>query len=110
MAIALSTLMLGVLGTSTAQAGVFTVEGAVLNQQCLGGDFVRVTLTATATDPALFAWDFTNNGSFDTRPSANPTVQRVYPDEVNVTARVGAINQARETDTDLVSFATLRGP
>lgn len=98
------------IGSQSAHAGVFTVEGVVVNQQCIGGDFVRVTLTATATDPALFAWDFTNNGSFDTGLRANPTVSRLYPDETNITARVGAVNEARQTDTDLVTFATLRCP
>ena len=109
--LALAASVLGGVGASPAHAyGSFTVTGVVVSQRCLSGDFVLVTLTATATDPAAFAWDFTNNGSFDSMPSTNPTVRHVYPDETNVTARVGAINQARETDVDLVSFATLRCP
>ena len=38
------------------------------------------------------------------------TVNHGYPDEVNVTARVIAVNSAGERATDTVSFATLRCP
>jgi hypothetical protein len=53
----------------------------VQNQQCLGGDIVNVTLTATlnpAQRNVRFSWDFNNDGIFDTAPSTNPTVTTQY--------------------------------
>jgi PKD repeat protein len=87
-----------------------TLTATVQNQQCQGGDFVNVTLTATLSPPAQrvqFQWDFNNDGVFDTPLSPNPTVNHVYPDEVNVTATVRAVRGNRSA-TDSVSFSTLR--
>ena len=82
----------------------------VQDQQCQGGDFVNVTLTATLNPPAQrvqFQWDFNNDGIFDTPLSPNPTVNHLYPDEVNVTAVVRAVKRNRSA-TDSVTFSTLR--
>lgn len=101
------------LANERSEPLAINVEGFVVDQQCVGtgGDFVEVTLSAMAqstVQPVRYAWDFTANGSFDTGPLADPTVQNVYPDEVNVTVRVGAANRNREVDVDTFSFATLR--
>ncbi|MDQ3198485.1 MAG: hypothetical protein M3Q46_04735 [Verrucomicrobiota bacterium] len=80
------------------------------NQQCQGGDFVNVTLTATlspAQTNVRYSWDFNNDGVFDTAPSSSPTVSTLYPDEVNATAVVRVTKGARSA-TDSVTFATLR--
>jgi PKD domain-containing protein len=113
--------MLGVGAAQTAGASparsaspkvpqALSVTAQVIDQQCQGGDFVNVTLDATAqsTSPVRFAWDFTNNGSFDTGRLRNPMVTHLYPDEVNVTARVGAGNAEGNRVADTVSFSTLR--
>jgi uncharacterized protein (DUF58 family) len=108
--------VVGLLAVGSAQAAPKTpqslsVTGFVVDQQCRGGDFVRVTLSATAqssSQPVQYAWDFTNNGSFDTGVLTNPTVSRLYPDEVNVTARVGARNPEGNRAVDTVTFSTLR--
>jgi hypothetical protein len=91
-------------------ATTVTLTAAVQDQQCQGGDFVNVTLTATLHPPAQnvrFQWDFNNDGVFDTPLSANPTVSHLYPDEVNVTAVVKAV-KGRRSATDPVTFSTLR--
>jgi phosphodiesterase/alkaline phosphatase D-like protein len=98
-------------GAQPAAPASISVTASVASQQCQGGDNVLVTLSADATSssqPVQFRWDFTNNGSFDTRASQNNTVTHVYPDEVNVTARVAAQNPDRERVADTVSFTTLR--
>ena len=115
-AVLAATAVAGLFAIGSAQAGpktpqALSVTAAVVDQQCRGGDFVRVTLTATAastSQPVRYRWDFTNNGSFDTPVLANPTVSRLYPDEVNVTARVGAGNAEGDRATDTVTFSTLR--
>jgi len=107
---ALLGLMLGLAVPSGQAATNATLTAAVQNQQCQGGDFVNVTLTATLSPPAQrvqFQWDFNNDGVFDTPLSPNPTVNHVYPDEVNVTAVVRAVKGNRSA-TDSVTFSTLR--
>ena len=95
-------------GLAAPAAPVLTAT--VQDQQCLGGDFVNVTLTATLSPPksgVRFSWDFNNDGIFDTAPNRNPTVTTQYPDEVNATATVKVTKGTRSV-TDSVTFATLR--
>ena len=95
-------------GLAAPAAPVLTAS--VQNQQCQGGDFVNVTLTATLSPPrsgVRFSWDFNNDGIFDTAPNRNPTVTTQYPDEVNVTATV-KVTKGTKSATDSVTFATLR--
>lgn len=106
----LSLILLGVAVPSGQTAPTVTLTALVQNQQCRGGDFVNVTLTATLNPPqqnVRFQWDFNNDGIFDTPLSPNPTVNHRYPDEVNVTAVVRAMKGQRQA-TDAVSFSTLR--
>ncbi len=87
-----------------------TLTASVQNQQCQGGDFVNVTLTATLSPPkrnVLYEWDFDNDGIFDTAPSPNPTVTHLYPDEETVTATVRA-SKGNRSATDSVTFGTIR--
>jgi hypothetical protein len=106
---------LGALGGTHAVAtpsvpSVLMIEGFVQDQQCQGGDFVRVTLSATveSSSDARFRWDTNGDGRFDTPASANPTVMVLYPDEVNRTVTIGGKNREGNTDRDTFSFATLR--
>jgi hypothetical protein len=95
----------------TAAPSSLTLTASVANQACMGGDFVRVTLTATAessSDVLGYRWDFRNDGRFDTRVLQSPTVNTRYPDEINVTAKVIARNAEGNMASDTVSFATLR--
>jgi len=106
----LGLMVLGVAVPSAQTAPAVTLTALVQNQQCRGGDFVNVTLTATINPPqqnVRFQWDFNNDGIFDTPLSPNPTVSHRYPDEVNVTAVVRAVKGQRQA-TDAVSFSTLR--
>ena len=106
----LGLMILGFAVPSGQTAPAVTLTAMVQDQQCQGGDFVNVTLTATLTPPAQrvrFQWDFNNDGIFDTPLSSNPTVSHVYPDEVNVTAVVKAV-KGRRSATDSVTFSTLR--
>ena len=106
----LGLMVLGVAVPSGQTAPAVTLTALVQDQQCQGGDFVNVTLTATLNPPAQrvrYQWDFNNDGTFDTPLSANPTVTHRYPDEVNVTAVVRAVKGQRQA-TDSVSFSTLR--
>jgi uncharacterized protein (DUF58 family) len=106
----LGLMILGFAVPSGQTAPAVTLTAMVQDQQCQGGDFVNVTLTATLTPPAQrvrFQWDFNNDGIFDTPLSSNPTVSHLYPDEVNVTAVVKAVKGARSA-TDSVTFSTLR--
>jgi len=103
-------MILGFAVPSGQTATTATLTGVVQDQQCQGGDFVNVTLTATLTPPAQrvrFQWDFNNDGVFDTSLSLDPTVTHLYPDEVNVTAVVKAVRGNRSA-TDSVTFSTLR--
>ena len=106
----LGLMILAVAVPSGQTATTVTLTAMVQNQQCQGGDFVNVTLTATLNPPAQrvqFQWDFNNDGIFDTPLSPDPTVSHLYPDEANVTAVVRAVRGNRSA-TDSVTFATLR--
>lgn len=97
-------------GSTTTAPQAITVTGFMVDQVCLNGDTVQVMLTAQARStsrPVQFQWDFTNNGSFDT-PPGRPAATTTYGDEVNVTALVQATNSDGESDTDTVTFGTLR--
>jgi uncharacterized protein (DUF58 family) len=86
-----------------------TLTALVQDQQCQGGDFVNVTLTATLSPQprnVRYSWDFNNDGIFDTAPSRNPTVTHLYPDETNQTATVKVTKGTRSV-TDSVTFSTL---
>lgn len=109
-AMLLGLVLLGVAVPSGQTAPTATLTAVVQDQQCQGGDFVNVTLTATLNPPAQgvrFQWDFNNDGIFDTPISSSPTVNHLYPDEVNVTAVVRAMKGERH-GRDSVSFSTLR--
>jgi uncharacterized protein (DUF58 family) len=101
-------LMLCTMAAPTAQA--LTVNAFVVRQVCLNGDFVRVTLSATVqpNQPVRYRWDFTNNGTFDTPLSSNPTVTHTYPDERRFTARVRVVNARGVIAFDTVTFTTRR--
>jgi uncharacterized protein (DUF58 family) len=106
----LGLMILGFAVPSGQTATTVTLTALVQDQQCQGGDFVNVTLTATLNPPApnvRFQWDFNNDGIFDTALSSSPTVSHLYPDEVNVTAVVKAV-KGRRSATDSVTFSTLR--
>jgi uncharacterized protein (DUF58 family) len=106
----LGLVVLGIAVPSGQTAPTVTLTAVVQDQQCQGGDFVNVTLSATLQPPAQrvrFQWDFNNDGVFDTPLSPNPTVNHLYPDEVNVTAVVRAVKGGRSA-TDPVAFSTLR--
>ena len=103
-------ILLGVAVPSGQTAPTVTLTAVVQDQQCQGGDFVNVTLTATINPPqqnVRYQWDFNNDGIFDTPLSSSPTVTHLYPDEVNVTAVVKAVKGNRSA-TDSVTFSTLR--
>ena len=88
-----------------------TVTAFVQNQQCLSGDVVRVTLSATAETTSFiqgWVWDTNNDGNPDGGGRQSPTINANYPDEVLRTARVGARNLEGDIDTDAVTFVTLR--
>jgi hypothetical protein len=109
---ALASLALFLVVPMHAQSSApLTVTALVENQVCLSKDFVQVNLSASATSdsqPVGFRWDFTNNGSFDTRRNTDPSETHIYPDESPVTVRVGAINKAGERAQDTITFSTLR--
>jgi hypothetical protein len=103
-------MILGFAVPSGQTATAVTLTAVVQNQQCQGGDFVNVTLSATLNPPqqnVQFQWDFNNDGVFDTPLSTNPTVTHLYPDEVNVTAVVRVV-KGRRSATDPITFSTLR--
>ena len=108
---ALSLTLIGIAVTPARSAPeAISVIALVVDQQCMGGDNVQVTLSAVV-DPdqqAKFRWDFNNDGVFDTQANTNPTVVNLYPDEETVTAAVAARNRAGETARDRISFGTLR--
>ena len=94
-----------------AEPQSLTVTAFVENQTCMGGDFVRVNFSATATsssNPVGFRWDFNNDGRFDTQLSTDPNAARIFPDEVNVTSTVGALNREGNRARDSITFSTLR--
>ncbi|HEY2714547.1 MAG TPA: PKD domain-containing protein [Chthoniobacterales bacterium] len=85
------------------------LTAVVQDQQCQGGDFVNVTMTATLSPQqrnVRYSWDFNNDGIFDTAPSRNPTVTHLYPDETNQTATLKVTKGTRSV-TDSVAFSTL---
>jgi uncharacterized protein (DUF58 family) len=86
-----------------------TLTAVVEDQQCQGGNFVDVTLTAVLDrhpHGVQYEWDFNNDGVFDTPLSPDPTVIHRYPDETNVTAVVRAVKGRRHA-SDAVVFSTL---
>jgi uncharacterized protein (DUF58 family) len=99
---------LGMVAVPAAQA--LTVNAFVVKQSCVNGDVVAVTLSATVQPnvSVKYRWDFTNNGTFDTAASTNPTVTHRYPDERRVTARVVAIRPDGTKAFDTVTFTTKR--
>jgi PKD repeat protein len=106
----LGLMILGFAVPSGQTATTATLTAIVQDQQCQGGDFVNVTLTATLNPMprnVQFQWDFNNDGIFDTPLSPNPTVIHRYRDERNVTAVVKAVKGTRSA-TDSVTFTTLR--
>ena len=87
-----------------------TLTASVQDQQCQGGDFVNVTLTATLSpqqNNVRYSWDFNNDGIFDTAPSQNPTVTHFYPDGTNQIATVKVIKGKRSM-TASVNFDILQ--
>ena len=109
-AAALSLILVAIVAPSAHTApNVVTLTASVQDQNCLGGDFVDVTLTATLQPPQTgvrYSWDFDNDGVFDTQPSTNPTVTHQYLDETSVTARV-RVTKGRKSAEDTVTFGTL---
>jgi uncharacterized protein (DUF58 family) len=111
-AITLALFMVALTAPAVFARVTATLRASVVSQQCAGGDGVNVTLTATLqpNKPNVrYEWDLNNDGIFDTAPSTNPTVSNVYPDEVQVTARVRATKGTRSAEST-VSFQTLRCP
>ena len=98
---------------AVAAPSALSVQAVFVNAVCQGGDFAKVSLTATttgATGAVKYKWDWTNNGSFDTRILANAQVTHLYGDELTVTARVGARDSSGATAFDTVQFSTPRCP
>ena len=103
-------LMLSVPMHAQVVPNSLTVTAFVENQVCMGGDFVQVTFSATATsssNPVGFRWDFNNDGRFDTPRNTDSTAVRIFRDEAQFTTRVGAINQAGETAQNRIRFTTM---
>jgi PKD repeat protein len=93
------------------QPDTLTLSGFVQNQVCVNKDFVKVTLSASASsdhNPIGFRWDLNNDGKWDTAINTDPTVIQVYPDEARFTVRVGAGNQFGDRKVSKFSFNTLR--
>jgi uncharacterized protein (DUF58 family) len=108
-------LAAAIAGASPAMAAprALQVTAVFVSAQCQGGDFANVKLTAQtsgSTGDVMYKWDWTNNGSFDTRALQNPSVQHLYGDELTVTARVGARDSTGATATDTIQFSTPRCP
>jgi hypothetical protein len=114
-------LLVGTVGTIAAcliaaapvraSTDSLTVTAFLVDQQCRGGDIVSVTLSATVVSSSEvrgFRWDFNNDGRWDTGILSEPTVVHPYPDEVTVTARVGAVNVEGNRAVDRIMFTTLR--
>ena len=101
-------VVLGVMAAPGAQAQALTVHAFVVRQSCVIGGDAAVTLSATVRPnvPVTYRWDFTNNGSLDTRANRNPTVTHVYNDEIRVTARVVATTANGMRASDTVTFTT----
>jgi len=104
-------MILGFAFASGQSASAATLTAFVVDQQCQGGDFVQVTLSATlepASRRVQYTWDLNGDGIFDTPLSTDPTVVTSYPDEINVTATVKAVAKNGRFITDSVTFSTLR--
>ena len=101
-------VVLGVMAAPGAQAQALTVTAFVVRQSCVIGGDAAVTLSATVRPnvAVTYRWDFTNNGTLDTRPSRNPTVTHVYNDEIRVTARVVATTANGMHASKTVTFMT----
>lgn len=102
--------MAGDIGESTF-ADAISITAVLVDQQCQGGDNVRVTLSATGQSdnrPVKFRWDFNNDGRFDTGVMNGPKVVTLYTDEVTRTARIAARDAAGDIAEDTVTFQTLR--
>ena len=102
-------MILGFPVPSGQTATTATLTAVVQSQQCQGGNFVNVTLTAILDrhpHGVQYEWDFDNDGVFDTPLSPDPTVTHLYPDETNVTAVVRAVKGGRHA-SDSVTFTTL---
>ena len=101
-------LLFTALAAPAAQA--LEVTAFVVNQTCINGDTVRVKLSANVqpNQPAMYRWDFNNDGVWDTAASSDPTVFRRYTDEVRRTARVRARNANGVVAFDRVTFTTKR--
>jgi hypothetical protein len=96
---------------AVAAPSALGVQAVFVNAVCQGGDFARATLTAQVTGQTgdvKYKWDWTNNGSFDTRALSNPQTSHLYGDELTVTARVGARDSSGATAFDTVTFSTPR--
>lgn len=109
-AVVVGLLLMAAPVPSGHSAPAVTLTASVQDQQCQGGDFVNVTLTATLSPPqrnVRYEWDFNNDGVFDTAPSTNPTVTHSYPDETNQTAVV-RVTKGTRSATDSVTFFTIR--
>jgi hypothetical protein len=97
------------IGEPAVVPQAINITAILIEEQCLGGDLVNVTLSGmgNSSSPAEFAWDFENNGSIDTGILSNPRVEHVYPDEVNITAKLFARNDEGQMDSDTITFGTL---
>ena len=113
-AAALSLILIAVAAPSAfTEPAATTLTASVVSQVCQGGDGANVTLTAVLSPNrtgVLYAWDFDNDGIFDTVADANPTVTHLYPDEVVVTATVAVMKGGRTRGTDSITFQTVRCP
>lgn len=107
---AMATTVAGI-APALATPNALQVTAVFVSAQCQGGDFANVQLTAQSsggTGTVMYRWDWTNNGSFDTRPLSNPAVSHLYGDELTVTARVGARDSTGAITTDTIQFSTPR--
>ena len=101
-------VVLGVMAAPGAQAQALTVTAFVVRQSCVIGGDAAVTLSATVQPnvAVTYRWDFTNNGTLDTRPNRNPTVTHVYNDQMRFTARVVATTTNGMHASKTVAFTT----
>ena len=101
----------GVAPAAAAEPLALGVTAVVVNQRCLGGDVVVVTLAAVAqssSQPVMYRWDLNNDGSLDTPSRPSPVALRFAGDERLVSSRVVATNPEGNTAEDTVTYATQR--
>src|SRR4029453_14452896 len=100
------------IGEQALVPETLNITAILIEEECLGGDFVNVTLSGmgNSSSPVEFAWDFENNGSIDTGALSNPRVQHSYPDEVHVTPKLFARNDEGQMVSDTITFGTLNCP